>query len=100
MKKMVNATRPLAFKITPQHVKRAVCNKPGECVVAQAMQEALGDHFEGFEVGRTVVRVFTAGKERGWNDVAFSVLNNAIEDKLGFWDFIRRVAADNNLRPR
>lgn len=57
-----DAKKPLTFKISPKHVVVAKCGDPNNCVVAQAINDALGDYFDGVEVGSSVTKVFSPGK--------------------------------------
>lgn len=56
-KKVRDATRPLAFKITKKHVKDAKCGDPEQCVIAQAIRDALPDHVAEIHVGAMVTKV-------------------------------------------
>jgi hypothetical protein len=58
----VYTERPLKFEITPQHEKVAKCKDPCQCVIAQALTEALGPMMQMAIVGATVVKIITDTK--------------------------------------
>lgn len=60
--KVVDATRKLAFAITAASIKQARCKDPGNCVVALAVRNALGDMFDGIEVGSSIIKVYCPGR--------------------------------------
>jgi hypothetical protein len=86
LRKPVDASKPLCFKIKEDHVVVARCSDPSKCVIAQALNDALGDFFEGVEVGMTVVKIYTAGKETRYSTP--NKLRRAIPvfDKTGQWN--------------
>ena len=61
-RKVIDATRPITVKITQSHQAIASCGNPAKCVVAQALNDAYGDVFDGAQVGTTVTKVFTSDK--------------------------------------
>lgn len=56
-REVILATSPLTFQVRPRHIKRAECDDPRNCVIAQALTEHFADIFEYAEVGshRTVI---------------------------------------------
>src|SRR4051812_41236665 len=61
-RKLEDAKKPLTFKINHKHVALAKCGDPNNCVVAQAINDALGDYFDGVEVGSSVTKVYSPDK--------------------------------------
>lgn len=54
-----DAKKPLTFRITLDHVAKAKCNNPNECVVAQGLKAALGDFFMEVYVGGSIIKIVT-----------------------------------------
>lgn len=59
--KVRDAKIPLGFDIGPEAVSKAVCRDPLRCVIAEAMNMALGDMYDSVEVGPAVTKVFFPG---------------------------------------
>lgn len=53
-----DATKPLKFGIIEKHICEASPGDPGNCVVACAVRDALGDMFDSIEVGAHVTKVY------------------------------------------
>jgi len=54
-----DATRPLALRIKKEDVLLAKCGDPRNCVVARALDRALGDLFVECHVGAKITKVMT-----------------------------------------
>jgi hypothetical protein len=61
LRKTVDATESLMFVIGAVHVANAICSDTNNCVVAQAVESAVGKEAD-VEVGATVVKVYTDDK--------------------------------------
>lgn len=55
----MDAAAPMTFTINQDDAKRAKCNDPGQCVVAQALMREFGKVFQGMNVGRTATHIIT-----------------------------------------
>ena len=55
--KVRDASRQLVFHITKKHVKIAKCGDPKECVIAQAVRDALPDHVRELHVGAKITKI-------------------------------------------
>lgn len=84
--KVVDATRPLVFRITAKHIAAAKCKDPQQCVTAQALRDALGDHLEQFEVGGRITKVWTTDKIVRYETPAALRLALIEFDKTGRWN--------------
>ncbi len=49
---------PLVLNITEEHVKRAKCGDPSQCVVAQALRDHYGPAVSGFWVAGAISKIF------------------------------------------
>jgi len=59
LRTIVHSKDELVFQITPKHVQRAKCGKPGECVIAQALEDLYQSDFIAFEVGSNVTKIYS-----------------------------------------
>jgi hypothetical protein len=84
--KVVDAKKPLIFKITKAHHKAAKCKDPSQCVVAQAIQDTLGEHFDRIEIGTNITKVFTPTKVIRYSTPSVLSRQIPVFDETGRWD--------------
>jgi hypothetical protein len=52
-----DATSSISFQITPKHIRAAKCKNPRECVIAQALRQALPDYLAEIIVGASITKM-------------------------------------------
>ena len=85
VRKKENATIAMRITILPEHVKKAKCGDPANCVIAQALLATFGDLLNHCEIGSKVMRIITDTKV-----IRYSMTNQLsraliIFDKTGQW---------------
>lgn len=61
-RKLFNAKTAITIRIKVEHIQRAKCGDPGQCVMAQGFLDQFGELLEGVEVGMTCTKVYTSDK--------------------------------------
>jgi hypothetical protein len=84
--KHVDATDPLPFVITTEHIKNAKCKDPTKCVIAQALGARFGQFFLGMEVGMTITKIQTPGMVTRFATPSKLRRQMLVFDKTGQWD--------------
>lgn len=85
----VDAAGALPFVIENKHIVTGRCGKPGECVVAQALNDALGGMLDGAEVGASIIKVYVGGPDGKcfrYATPARIARQIPVFDKTGQWD--------------
>ncbi len=63
MYRVIDSTKPLNLVITPEHLKKSLatksggCKDPSQCVIAQAIDEAIPGGFDAIEVGSRITKI-------------------------------------------
>jgi hypothetical protein len=83
-----DANVPLTITITPEHVARAKCNDPAQCVVAQALMDHFGGMVDGFECGSNITKIYSIGGKICTRYSTGSALRRSLVnfDKTKKWD--------------
>jgi hypothetical protein len=58
---LIDSLASLFITITPEHVKKAKCKDPTQCVVAQALMAHFNGLLDGFVVGSNITKIFSIG---------------------------------------
>jgi hypothetical protein len=83
--KIVNAQRPITFKVTDAAIKIAKCKDPEHCVIAEALRDHFGDLFEAVHVGSNVTKVFLSDRIIRFSTPGAIKKAIPIFDKTGLW---------------
>lgn len=83
---VADATRSHTFTISKEHIKKAKCKDPSQCVIAQALNDSMGAFFDGVEVGSTITKVYYPGRILRFATPV--LLRKALKgfDETGIWD--------------
>lgn len=78
----------LSIQITEEHVKKAVCKDPTQCVVAQALKQHFSGMLDGFIVGSNITKIFSIGGKTCVRYSTSGPLARSLKafDETGLWN--------------
>jgi hypothetical protein len=82
-----DSNESLLFTITPEHVKKAKCKDPAQCVVAQALNSHFNGLLDGFIVGSRLTKIFSIGGKTCVRYSTSGALARSLKafDETGHW---------------